>query len=929
MSNASDVVEQAMGKIQGQIDAAKNALIGLAGAFSIGALTDMVAQTIEATAQLEKFSEKTGASVEALSALRSAAKITGTDFESVTTGIGKLDQAIVNAAQGTGKAVDVFASLGVSLRDASGNLRSTDDVMLDVATAFSGMESGAVKTADAVALFGRAGKELIPVLNELGEQGQYVAKVTTEQAAQAQDLEENWRRLGSQTAALKLIVASDLTPALDALVQTFIDAQKEGGGLLGIAKDLSQDGSLKQWAYEAGLYIAQLADKTIDAQNTLKDFGGFLAGLLVAGRGIWDQAAGGLAQAFGQIETGEQLFTEGAAKVESGITGIGDSFTTTAGEPSSKFQNAFIDHIAALDAFGVKAKAAGGSVDDLQAKIVDFTSQINSLQLQLGKITGDDGGYTELAKAIATVDKAWDEGKPIIQDQVNQYIALAKAVDEARMKKAADADALKEWNAQQQELNKSLDSYAGFLDKLKQKEADYLTNLGSMVQKSEDEVTALGLSSVAAQNLNVERQAEIELQKQLAPLRAAGLQDLVDEATQAKQTAIDVITANNAKAQSIKDWRTVLDEATGALSNFFVDLAQHGTKAFKDLWDSFLQFALKALADVAAKAVVVNIVQAFSTQGSPLAIAGAGLAGSNTGAGGILNTVTNGFFSGSGGAGSTIANGIANITGPSNFTANLAGDAYLPGALAGGASDASGGSILGSLGGLGALGGVLGVAGLAAGAYALYNALVGDKHGPKVGGVAGSVAGLNQYGGETTDQGNQTAGAILQAIQQSFASDYAKLGGTGTPTANFGISFDTDPQGTAQSRLSGAVTVGGQSIYSLTDLNAGRDQSTFQSTSQLVSYREELAALQASALPPAVLAVLQSVPAASASLQQIADVLSRAQQANATGAANLNGAAVNLNNVANLLSGFNSNLLSGFNFNPLPFNLTPASSPHP
>ena len=34
------------------------------------------------------------------------------------------------------------------------------------------------------------------------------------------------------------------------------------------------------------------------------------------------------------------------------------------------------------------------------------------------------------------------------------------------------------------------------------------------------------------------------------------------------------------------------------------------------------------------------------------------------------------------------------------------------------------------------------------------------------------------------------------------------LGGTGTPGAQFGLSYDTDPQGTAQSRVSSIAAVG-------------------------------------------------------------------------------------------------------------------------
>ena len=59
-----------------------------------------------------------------------------------------------------------FRALGISLKDNGGNVKTSGDLFLDIAQKFSKMEDGAAKTALAIRLFGRAGAELIPLLNQ-------------------------------------------------------------------------------------------------------------------------------------------------------------------------------------------------------------------------------------------------------------------------------------------------------------------------------------------------------------------------------------------------------------------------------------------------------------------------------------------------------------------------------------------------------------------------------------------------------------------------------------------------------------------------------------------------------------------------------------------------------------------------------------------
>jgi len=73
----------------------------------------------------------------------------------------------------TGKlngSIGTFDKLGVSLTDASGKQKGFSELLLDVSDKFKEMPNGVEKTALAMELFGRSGKDMLPVLN-LGSDG--------------------------------------------------------------------------------------------------------------------------------------------------------------------------------------------------------------------------------------------------------------------------------------------------------------------------------------------------------------------------------------------------------------------------------------------------------------------------------------------------------------------------------------------------------------------------------------------------------------------------------------------------------------------------------------------------------------------------------------------------------------------------------------
>ena len=115
-------------------------------------------------------SEATGVSIEAWQQMTYAAKMSGIEQEKLATSLVKFDKQITAALAGSKSAGQAFSDLGISLKDAGGNVRAPSEIFKDVAEVFSKTENGATKTALACEFFGKSGAELMPMLNE-GKEG--------------------------------------------------------------------------------------------------------------------------------------------------------------------------------------------------------------------------------------------------------------------------------------------------------------------------------------------------------------------------------------------------------------------------------------------------------------------------------------------------------------------------------------------------------------------------------------------------------------------------------------------------------------------------------------------------------------------------------------------------------------------------------------
>jgi hypothetical protein len=156
-----------------------------------------------------------------LSKFQQAANASGTSIEGVGGAMIKLNR---NLATGNAGATEALTALGLSATDASGKLKSTDAIMLEVADKFAKMEDGARKSAAAQALFGKSGADLIPLLNG-GSKAitDLSATMTGDFAKGADSLNDKLASLQGRLLALGVNIGTALMPLLNVVTDLVLN----------------------------------------------------------------------------------------------------------------------------------------------------------------------------------------------------------------------------------------------------------------------------------------------------------------------------------------------------------------------------------------------------------------------------------------------------------------------------------------------------------------------------------------------------------------------------------------------------------------------------------------------------------------------------------------------------------------------------------
>ena len=164
------------------------------------------------------------------------------------------------AAQGTGEAKDALAQMGIALRDQSGNLRRSEDLLADVADAFARIQDPAERVRLAFKLFDSEGVALVNLLRggsgaleEMRERARDLGIVLDEH------LVRDAERARTELDTLSQVISANLTRAALQAAPVIADLSSwlaDVAGKAGIACEILVPASWRSPSVPAGLALA-------------------------------------------------------------------------------------------------------------------------------------------------------------------------------------------------------------------------------------------------------------------------------------------------------------------------------------------------------------------------------------------------------------------------------------------------------------------------------------------------------------------------------------------------------------------------------------------------------------------------------------------------------------------------------------------------
>ena len=235
-----------------------------AGAFAIG-----IQKTAEWEVHILHLAESAGTSVEAMSGLSYAAKMMDLDIDRVATALERFDKQVLAMQAGNQKAAQNLSLLGID----PAQIKTSDDALMQLADHFAKLPDGAVKSGEAMMAFGKAGAQMIPLLN-LGSQGikDFLAQaaamgvvISKDQAEQAERFEQNVTRMKESLHGLWVEITNNTLPVLNDLAAKVQDTSKQKGfwtSAMELADAINSQvtgvapGALKAYAAQGDLLVA-------------------------------------------------------------------------------------------------------------------------------------------------------------------------------------------------------------------------------------------------------------------------------------------------------------------------------------------------------------------------------------------------------------------------------------------------------------------------------------------------------------------------------------------------------------------------------------------------------------------------------------------------------------------------------------------------
>lgn len=663
----------------------------------VGWLTRMAHQSFEAASGLAELAEQVGTTAGFLQSMQAQAVQAGVKLENLETAMGKFSQKIGEASNGSKDMIDNLNRLGVKILDVQGNLRPTEQIMVEVARAITSIEDPAKRSAAAVDFFGKTGGKMLPMLQELAKGQNYLSDTAKKMGVVISDetidkLDKLADRMERSNLEWRKFFAETITDAVD--WGDRMAAQLD--------KVLDPDGSNKTAAGRAEKrakliapfedFFDWIGDKSSDlVANGARFAASFIESMATipgAMKNLFINAMDGALEA---LESGLNRMSTGLANSWIGQKlGIGGGSVSLGriggGVPNSEYLN---NRGIAIDTAGqaaydaVRANAPKGA--NAQNRIIQRQAEADQRTLDAyaaGEIeyaTGAGRGTRGSSRPGVSNPTPKESGKSEAEKQAEAITKLKNSLSSAvaeqdKMTEAARKGevAFQEGEARAKSLEQAMGVYGGQLDATNPKVkalADDLYKLN--LQLAQGKVAEkFAVATKELENQNVILEAQIRLMNEAPEIQAREL--AIIKAKQEAEKAGTAITAQDLETRraaietnerlkvqqeelkkSVELWTAPLKQAleniqTAAADAFF-NMLDSGKLTFDELGKVFQQTIKRMIAELLALATIKPIINVLvNTVGGAIGLSGATI---NQLGGGSAGGFGGGLFGGLGGLG--------------------------------------------------------------------------------------------------------------------------------------------------------------------------------------------------------------------------------------------------------------------------------------
>lgn len=432
----------------------------------------LVNDQVEAIASFQQLSEKIGDTAENLASLKKASDVSGTSMDSIAAASVKLTAALSKTDEEGQGAAKAIKALGLDF-DAFKALSPVDQIEA-VSKAMNSFEDGANKTAVAVALWGKSGADMIPLLNDLANGSERNVTLTQDQITAADVFSKKLAGLKSdmQTYAQQLSVGAipTMTEVINRLRDLGVFSVEAGGGI-----------SFMQSAVElAGVALKNLTNLGAYVIFTFQGIGKAIAAV----------AAAAVALASGDLAGAKSVYSSYRSDVV-GLNSALDSYLAkgTAANKLATGETPAVKALPKLNYSGIKTPSAKGGGAKKQSEADKYLA---GLQRQLEA--------TEKLTVVEALQRDITLGRlgVLLPAQQESLFLIAQQIDAVKAKELAEkvaATAAKErWDLEKKSILENFKSY----DESEKAKAALGESLRLSVQTQTEELVALEATYKAA-----------------------------------------------------------------------------------------------------------------------------------------------------------------------------------------------------------------------------------------------------------------------------------------------------------------------------------------------------------------------------------------------------------------------------------------------